>query len=81
MKTFNPDVPDFALQEIKLSSGNTTLAPVDSASITIVTAGTGTMTGASNIDLSAGVVVYMSAGERVELTIESNLTAYRAFVK
>merc|ERR1711970_69005 len=80
VKTFNPDVPDFALQEIKLSSGNTTLAPVDSASITIVTAGTGTMTGASNIDLSAGVVVYMSAGERVELTIESNLTAYRAFV-
>jgi len=79
VKTFNPDVPDFALQEIKLATGVTTLAPVDSASITIVTAGSGTM--GTTIDLSVGVVVYMSAGERVELNIESNLTAYRAFVK
>ena len=79
VKTFNPDVPDFALQEIKLEPGSSTLAPVDSASITIVTGGGGAMNG--TIDLSPGVVVYMTAGEQVQLSVESNLTAYRAFVK
>ena len=41
VKTFNPDVPDFALQEIKLKPGSISLAPVESAAITIVISGVG----------------------------------------
>ena len=71
-------MPDFALQEIKIPNGTSKLAPVDSASITIVTAGSGSC---QDMKLAPGVVFYMSAGQSAELTIDQDLIAYRAFVK
>ena len=78
VKTFNPDVPDFSLQEIKLGAGSSTLKSVSSASITIVTGG---QAKSGDLNLAPGVVFYMSAGQDAQLNIDQDLTAYRAFVK
>ena len=77
VSTFNPDVPDFAVQQIELQEGKHHLASVSSASITIVTSGKANV---GNLNLEPGTVFYSDANETMDLTIDQQFVAYRAFV-
>ncbi len=78
VSTFNPDVPDFAVQQIVVSEADFELNSVESASITIVTSGKAKC--GQSLSLEAGTVFYADANETLKLKIEQPLTAYRAFV-
>merc|ERR1711953_182887 len=78
VSTFNPDVPDFAVQQIELQEGKYHLASVSSASITIVTSGKAKI---NDQHIEAGLVFYQSSNQSLEMNIEEDIVAYRAFVQ
>ena len=79
VKTFNPDVPDFSLQQIISPAGQFTLQSVESASITILVEGKIRVGDSESFE--SGLVFYQSANETLELQIEEKMVAYRAFVQ
>lgn len=78
IKTFNPDVPDFSLQQISYPTGSYVLPPVESASITILVSGKAKI---NNQHCEAGLVFYQSSNNSLEMNIEEDIVAYRAFVQ
>lgn len=79
VKTFNPDVPDFSLQQIISPAGQFTLQSVESASITILVEGKIRVGDSESFE--SGLVFYQSANETLQLQIEDKMVAYRAFVQ
>lgn len=78
IKTFNPDVPDFSLQQISYPAGTHVLPTVESASITILVSGKAKI---NDQHIEAGLVFYQSSNESLEMIIEEDIVAYRAFVQ
>ena len=74
---FNPDIPDFAVDQISCDAGDKNISSVESASITLITEGKGKING---VAYTPGSVVYASSGESFEIQADENLVAYRAFV-
>ncbi|CAL4183520.1 unnamed protein product, partial [Meganyctiphanes norvegica] len=83
---YNPPVPDFAVDIIKVSSNSShTLRAVDSASIFIVVVGGASVTSIipdcesnSVSELQRGSVVFMKAGQTLALNTKQDFVAYRA---
>lgn len=83
---YNPPVPDFAVDIIKVSNNSPySLRAIDSASIFIVVTGDASVTsvvpdcGANTVaELQRGSVVFMTAGQTLTLTTKSDFVAYRA---
>lgn len=78
VRVFNPDIPDFSLESIRLVDGSLKLSARDSASIMIVTSGNGSI---GEMASPRGAVFYASAGEEINLTVVNGpVEIYRAFV-
>ncbi|XP_061677441.1 mannose-6-phosphate isomerase isoform X4 [Syngnathoides biaculeatus] len=82
---YDPPVPDFTVMRIQVpaSAKQYTVAPVDSASILLVTEGDATATPAaalSDVSLRRGSVLFVSANESVPLHVASpsGVTMFRA---
>jgi len=74
-QVFDPPVPDFAVETISVTSGNSySLRVLDSASILIVVE-------ASEIEICSGKVFFIRANSNFELkATNSNIKAFRAFI-
>ncbi|XP_071838288.1 mannose-6-phosphate isomerase-like [Apostichopus japonicus] len=83
---YNPAIPDFAIAKVEIpaETRNHTLGAYDSGSIVLFIRGSATATSSSiseTLSLRRGSVIFVAAGESVQLNLESNdgLLAFRAY--